>query len=102
MLFPPLGIPTIEGWNGNTTAWLVYDEAKPLPPQLTFYSFKFFDEVNNLIPYDRAPLLEPVDKRITMTMDNATFDGITRFTINNITYLPQRVPSLKTPVHVGK
>ncbi|CAD6575594.1 MAG: hypothetical protein ASARMPREDX12_007388 [Alectoria sarmentosa] len=101
MLFPPLGIPSIEGWNGNTTAWLVYDEAKPLPPQKTFYSFEFFDEVNNLIPYDRMPLLEPVDRRIEMTLENATFDGITRFTINNVTYLPQKVPSLYTALSVG-
>ena len=101
MLFPPLGIPTIPTFNGNATAWLVYDEAKPLPPQVTFYSFLFFDEVNNLIPYDRQPLLEPVDRRITMTMNNATYDGITRFTINDITYLPQRVPSLYTALTVG-
>lgn len=101
MLFPPLGIPTIEGWNGNTTAWLVYDETKPLPPQITFYEFEFFDEVNNLIPYDRMPLLEPVDRRIEMTLENATYDGITRFTINNITYLPQKVPSLYTALSVG-
>ena len=102
MLFPPLGIPTIRTFNGNATAWLVYDEAKPLPPQVTFYELNnFFDEVNNLIPYDRQPLLEPVDRRITMTMNNATFDGITRFTINNITYLPQKVPSLYTALTVG-
>ena len=102
MLFPPLGIPTIPTFNGNATAWIVYDEAKPLPPQVTFYELNnFFDEVNNLIPYDHEPLLEPVDRRITMTMDNATYDGITRFTINNITYIPQKVPSLYTALTVG-
>lgn len=101
MLFPPLGIPTIPTFNGNATAWLVYDEEKPLPPQVTFYEFNFFDEVNNLIPQDRMPLLEPVDRRITMTMDNATYDGITRFTINNVTYIPQKVPSLYTALTVG-
>ena len=102
MLFPPLGIPNDPTFNGNATAWLVYDETKPLPPQVTFYELNnFFDEVNNLIPYDRMPLLEPVDKRITLTMDNATYDGITRFTINDITYIPQRVPSLYTALSVG-
>ena len=102
MLFPPLGIPTIPTFNGNATAWIVYDEEKPLPPQVTFYELNnFFDEVNNLIPTDRMPLLEPVDRRITMTMDNATYDGITRFTINNITYIPQKVPSLYTALTVG-
>ena len=100
MLFPPNGIPNIPGWNGNTTAWLVYDEAKPLPPQLTFYEFDFFDDVA-LTPYDRAPLLEPVDRRITMSLQNASIDGITRFTINDITYLPQKVPSLYTALSVG-
>jgi len=100
MLFPLTGVPTIPGWNGNTTAWLVYDDAKPLPPQKTFYSFDFFDDVA-LIPYDRAPLLEPVDRRITMSLQSATIDGIARFTINDITYLPPRVPSLYTALSVG-
>lgn len=100
MLFPATGRPTIPGWNGNTTAWLVYDDAKPLPPQKTFYSFDFYDDVA-LIPYDRAPLLEPVDRRFTMDMQSATIDGITRFTINDITYLPQKVPSLYTALTVG-
>ena len=102
MLFPPLGIPNKPTFNGNATAWLVYDDAKPLPPQVTFYELNnFFDEVNNLIPYDRQPLLEPVDRRITLTMNNATYDGITRFTINNVTYIPQKVPSLYTALTVG-
>lgn len=100
MLFPLTGVPTIPGWNGNTTAWLVYDDAKPLPPQKTFYEFNFFDDVA-LVPYDRAPLLEPVDRRITMDLQSATIDGIARFTINDITYLPPRVPSLYTALTVG-
>lgn len=100
MLFPATGHPTIPGWNGNTTAWLVYDDAKPLPPQKTFYSFDFYDDVA-LIPYDRAPLLEPVDRRITLDMQSTTIYGIPRFTINDITYLPQKVPSLYTALTVG-
>lgn len=100
MLFPLTGVPTIKGWNGNTTAWLVYDDAKPLPPQKTFYSFDFFDELA-LIPYDRASLLEPVDRRITMDLQSANIGGIPRFTINDITYIPQKVPTLYTALSVG-
>ena len=100
MLFPPKGIPNSPTYKSNNTAWLVYDDAKPLPPQKTFYSFDFFDDVA-LKPADHMPLLEPVDHRITMSLQNASIDGVTRFTINDVTYLPQEVPSLYTALTVG-
>ena len=104
MLFPPLGIPSIPGWNGNASAYFVYDEANPPAEPVIVYELSgpdFIDEVNTLVPLDRMPTLEPVDRRLTLTLDNATFDGITRFIINDITYIPQRVPSLYTALTVG-
>lgn len=99
MLFPPTGIPT-PGYNPNMTAWFVYDEAKPLPPPPTLYKFDFFDDWT-LKPLDLEPILEP-DHKILMDTGFANVNGVARAVINNVTYLPQKVPSLYTAISVGK
>jgi iron transport multicopper oxidase len=89
-----------SGYNPNGTAWLVYDETKPLPPQPVLDTFDFVDDVT-LVPFDREPLLSPVDHQIIMVMDSAEINGVNRFVINNQTYIPQKVPSLYTALTVG-
>ncbi|KAL9607512.1 MAG: hypothetical protein Q9167_007579, partial [Letrouitia subvulpina] len=69
MIAPP------PGYNPNGTAYLVYNDNKPLPPPLVIPSFDFFDDIV-LVPADHMPLLEPVDQRIIMTTGWANIDGI--------------------------
>lgn len=99
MLFPPTGIPT-PGYNPNMTAWLVYDEEKPLPPPPNLHKFDFFDDWT-LKPYDLEPIIEP-DHKIVMDTGFTNVNGVARAVINNVTYLPQKVPSLYTAISVGK
>jgi iron transport multicopper oxidase len=89
-----------EGYNPNATAWLVYDEAKPLPPPPTIYEFNFVDDLE-FVPADREPLLEPVDHQIVLHTGPSESNGVIRFSINNQQYLPQQVPSLYTALTVG-
>jgi FtsP/CotA-like multicopper oxidase with cupredoxin domain len=46
-------------------------------------------------------VLTPVDHQIIMDMNAANIGGVQRFTINNVTYLPQNVPTLYTTLTVG-
>ncbi|CAI7678208.1 unnamed protein product [Penicillium discolor] len=93
-----------ENYNPNATAWLVYDEAKPLPEPPVFYSIDqstdFVDDVT-LVPADHEPLLEPVDHQIILDTAGALVDGVPRFTVNNKTYIGPKVPSLYTANTVG-
>ena len=100
MLFPPHGIPP-PNYNPNMTAYLVYDKEKPLPPPVVLHEFNFFDDVA-LKPADDGEILQPVGQRIVVDMRDANITGTPRFTINNITYLAQRVPSLYTALSTGE
>jgi iron transport multicopper oxidase len=90
-----------ENYNPNVTAWLVYDEAKPLPPPPVLYEFDFADDVT-FVPLDKEPLLQPVNKQIIIDTSSTEINGIRRFTINNKTYIPQEVPTLYTANTIGK
>ncbi|KAG0155692.1 hypothetical protein PDIDSM_2865 [Penicillium digitatum] len=93
-----------ENYNPNATAWLVYDEAKPLPepPIINHIDFQedFVDDVT-FVPADHEPLLEPVDHQIVLETGGALVDGVPRFTVNNKTYIGPKVPSLYTANTVG-
>ncbi|KAJ5365814.1 Multicopper oxidase type 2 [Penicillium concentricum] len=93
-----------ENYNPNATAWLVYDDAKPLPAPPVFnhidFNDDFVDDVN-LVPADHEPLLEPVNHQIIMDTGVALIDGVLRMTVNNKTYLAPKVPSLYTANTVG-
>lgn len=65
------------GYNPNATAWLVYDDQKPLPPPLVIYGFDFFDDMS-LSPYGRPPLLDKVDHHIHLETGFANISGIHR------------------------
>lgn len=84
----------------NTTAWLVYDENKPLPPPPDLQVPNFVDDVD-FVPTDKEPLLEPVDHQIIMDTTPANKNGVVRFLVNNQTYLPQKVPSLYTAMSMS-
>ncbi|KGO77348.1 Multicopper oxidase, type 2 [Penicillium italicum] len=93
-----------ENYNPNATAWLVYDDAKPLPEPPVFYNIDpeadFVDDVA-LVPADHEPLLEPVNQQIILETGGALVDGVPRFTVNNKTYIGPKVPSLYTANTVG-
>ena len=100
MLFYDEGQAEPLNYNPNVTGWLVYNDSAPLPPLPLRSEFDFVDDVD-FIPYDLAPVLEPVDHQIIMDWNSANISGISRFTINGSTYLPQKVPSLYTALTVG-
>ncbi|OQD88378.1 hypothetical protein PENANT_c004G11337 [Penicillium antarcticum] len=89
------------GYNPNATAWLVYDEAKPLPaPPVFGTDFVFVDDLD-FVPRDREPILEPVNHQIVLNTGSRRINGVQRFTVNNETYMPPQVPTLYTANTVG-
>lgn len=60
-----------EGLNPNVTGWLVYDDTKDKPAPQETAEFNPFDDFE-LVPEDREPLLQHVDRSITLDlkMDN--------------------------------
>jgi iron transport multicopper oxidase len=46
--------------------------------------------------------LDHVDYQVYMEVDFADYEGITRATVNDVTYLPQKVPSLYTALTTGE
>ncbi|KAJ5665202.1 Multicopper oxidase type 2 [Penicillium maclennaniae] len=103
MMFIFEGRDIPAGYNPNATAWLVYDDAKPLPPPPVIYDLtpdRFIDDVS-LVPLDKEPLLEPVQHQIIIDTYSTEIDGIKRFTVNNKTYIPQKVPTLYTANTIG-
>jgi iron transport multicopper oxidase len=89
------------GYNPNATAWLVYDESKPLPAPPSFTAFDNFVDDVALVPADHEPLLQPVNHQIILDAGSQEINGITRFTVNNQTYIPPKVPTLYTANTVG-
>jgi len=99
MMFINKGIiPPPSDYNPNATAWLVYNDTAPLPDPPVFYSLgnaDFYDDVN-YVPLDKKPLLQPVDRQIILNMNSANISGISRFVMNNLSYIGADVPSLYT------
>ncbi|KAL4892278.1 Cupredoxin [Aspergillus ambiguus] len=92
-----------ERFNPNATAWLVYDQEKPLPSAPDYAhldpNVDFIDDVS-LVPADHLPILEPVDYQIVLNTDDAIVDGTGRFLINGVTYRSPDTPTLFTAVSV--
>ncbi|KAI9745431.1 MAG: hypothetical protein M1818_000965 [Claussenomyces sp. TS43310] len=105
MLFINKGIfPPPSDYNTNVTGWLVYNETADLPPPPVLHELSnadFYDDIN-YIPLDREPVLEPVDHRIVLDTTSSNITGISRFTINNSTYIGQSVPTLYSALTVGE
>ena len=53
------------GLNSNVTGWLVYDDAKNLPPPALLDSFEPFDDFD-LVPLDHEELYDHVDYSINL------------------------------------
>ncbi|KAJ5241234.1 Multicopper oxidase abr1 [Penicillium citrinum] len=103
MMFIFEGRPIPPGYNPNATAWLVYDEAKPLPPAPSFHKLDpsvFVDDME-FVPLDKEPLLQPMHHQIILDTADTVINGVKRYTINNKTYIPQDVPTLYTANTVG-
>lgn len=100
MMFINENRPIPDGYNPNATAWLVYDESLPLPPPPVINEFDFIDDVS-FVPYDRTPILDPVDHQIILNTGHTTINGVSRFAVNGQTYMPQKVPTLYTALTVG-
>jgi iron transport multicopper oxidase len=105
MLFINKGIiPPPLDYNTNVTGWLVYNESAPLPDPPVFHQLgnaNFFDDLN-YEPLDEQPLLEPVDHQFVLETNSANVSDISRFTVNNYSYLGQKVPSLYTALTTGE
>lgn len=86
-----------EGLKSNASAFLVYDDKKPLPPQLDIdYNQKAFDDTR-FLPYDNQLLLGPVTRQIKLdVIFNPNSQNQNRGCFNNISYVPQKVPTLYT------
>ncbi|KAH2372493.1 Multicopper oxidase abr1 [Aspergillus fumigatus] len=88
-----------EGFNPNTTAWLVYDEAKELPPATDVHELDpnndFVDDLV-FVPASHEPLLEKVDRQIIFDTGVTQRDGRSVYTINGQTYVDPEEPTLYT------
>ncbi|KAL5692095.1 hypothetical protein EMGR_006275 [Emarellia grisea] len=88
-----------EGFNPNTTAWLVYDEAKELPPAPDVHELDpnndFVDDLV-FVPASHEPLLEKVDRQIIFDTGVTQRDGRSVYTINGQTYVDPEEPTLYT------
>ncbi|KAL2838445.1 Cupredoxin [Aspergillus pseudoustus] len=97
LIYEDRAIP--ENFNPNATAWLVYNEAEPLPPAPDVHDLDtntdFVDDVA-FVPADHEPLLEPVDRQIVLDTGFKAIDGVARFTVNGETYMPPTTPTLYT------
>lgn len=86
----------------NVTAALIYNELEAYPaaaaPLADTSKLDDFD----LVPYDQQPLLSG-EPDVTLTLDLGFFeqDDQNRAGFNNITYLPQVVPTLATVLSTG-
>jgi iron transport multicopper oxidase len=81
----------------NVTAALIYNESGAYPgPVAPRAKINEFDDFS-LVPYDEQPLLAGTPD-VTFTLDLSIFeqDGQNRAGFNNITYIPQVVPTLAT------
>ncbi|EQL02517.1 conidial pigment biosynthesis oxidase Abr1/brown 1 [Ophiocordyceps sinensis CO18] len=92
-----------DDFKTNATAWLVYDEDKPLSPlpELPNLADENFADDVRFYPADHERIFEPVEHRITLNTGNKTINGVHRFTVNGETYLPPKTPSLYTALTVG-
>lgn len=105
--------------NPDVFGWLVYNDKKPLPTPTPLRTYNMLDDTL-LVPQDHRALLEKVDNQIVLTMNFDVEDGINRLVLafswkwflltriraiinnkiynENITYVPQKVPTLYTAI----
>lgn len=81
--------------NPDVFGYLVYNDKKPLPKSEPLRTYTQIDDTT-IRPKDGKNSLDKVDRQIIMTMDFEEANGVTRATINNISFVPQKVPALYT------
>ncbi|KAJ5965246.1 hypothetical protein N7481_011960 [Penicillium waksmanii] len=105
--FAILGAMDLKGFPGsapppphpNVTGALIYNRHLPFPSTPSVETFTTFDDFC-LVPFDQIPLLGPPDQQIVLNL--STFSQLVpgneqnRAGFNNITFIPQKVPSLYT------
>ncbi|KAF2671312.1 hypothetical protein BT63DRAFT_423525 [Microthyrium microscopicum] len=95
----PKAVPIAEHYNPNVTSWLVYNKSAELPPAHVYYedllNDDFYDDLD-YVPLDGMPLLEPVDHQIIFNVTAKNISSISRFAINNSSYVGSDVPALYT------
>ncbi|KAK7911605.1 Cupredoxin [Apiospora marii] len=94
-------------YDPNFYGYLVCDEHKPLPTQNPITDLTVKDDIDFITstynPWiSQAEVYDHVDHQIVFTMDFTTIDNQNRAIIDNVTYVPQKVPTLYTALTVGK
>lgn len=92
-------VPPGQTW--DVFGFLIYDSKKPLPKPKPIKELKPYDDFQ-LIPQDRQLAYTNVDRQIVLTMDFTNDTGVNRATINGISYVPQKVPTLYTAMSAPK
>ncbi|CZT03169.1 related to Conidial Pigment Biosynthesis protein brown1 [Rhynchosporium graminicola] len=91
-------------WPLNITGNIVYDYTKALAPAMVVPKWKPFDDAT-LEALDGQALLGPrekADKEITLNFNfGLDASGIPRSYFNNLTYIPQKVPTLFSAISTG-
>lgn len=91
-------------YNGSTTVLgeLKYGDKYGPPPPYQGLPNSIMPPIDDLTikPYDNEPLLGPVTRQIQLNFNFAFINGIPRAIINNVTYIPQIVPTLYTALSV--
>ena len=86
--------------NPNVTGYLVYNNKVKLPPPLTLTTFNPIDDFT-IQPENQQRLFPQPDKTVTLAFEFETIQGQNRAVFNNVTYIPQKVPSLYTALSTG-
>jgi len=82
--------------------WLVYNESTELSSLGSDDGIFTFDEMS-LVPLDRQPLLEHVDRSISIVIDmHRQADGITHWMFNSDAYQLPEIPSLYAALTTGQ
>lgn len=88
-----------NSWPFNITGSIIYDVSKGSPPPFSVSQWSPQNDAS-LVALDLQPLLglpDVVDKSITLDFSfGLDADGIPRAYFNNLTYIPQKVPTLFT------
>ncbi|KAH8896981.1 hypothetical protein GQ53DRAFT_890616 [Thozetella sp. PMI_491] len=94
------------GYNPLFYGYLIYDNAKALPTKKSFPNLRVFDDMDLVTStsnqWDQAQTYTTVDRQIILNMGFTDLDDQNRATVNNVTFVPQKVPSLYTALSTGK
>ncbi|KAI1169169.1 multicopper oxidase [Nemania serpens] len=95
-----------DGYNPNFYGYLVYDSSKPLPTQVPLPdSPDHFDDIDlvtsTAYTLDQVATYDKVDLQLVLNLNFSIIDDQTRATINDVTGVPQLVPTLYTALSAG-